>query len=1763
MDVSRLKRKRTVVRSSTTKLINDITDKRDSASIGELESNLDLLSLKERSLKELDEEIHTVIEVEELEDDVASAESYAEKIIVAKSEVRSWIKDLKSGNEKAAATAATRQTDPRQQAETSMTPVPPVQVVRLPKLEISKFGGELRKWQGFWSQFNSTIHSNPTLSKIDKFKYLNSYMTAKAAAAIAGLDLSEANYDVALTILQERFGRKEMIIEEHMSRLLHVKPVQDVRNLDKLRGLVDEVQTEVRSLAALGVSASTYGVLLLTVLKKAVPADLCLEYYRRHDETKEGSEVETFLLFLRKEVETREKIQAADSRHREPTAAPNRHKSGFKGSHAPSAALLNAVTDKDSTGCVFCRSSNHDAGSCDSRMSVSEKRELLKRDNRCFRCTRKGHRSKECRTARWLKCASCGGKHLTTLCDPNMSGADNTAKENATVTTVTEPKTVLQSSLDARNHGSQVFLQTAKAWAEGQQKRTLVRLLLDGGSQRTFIRSDLSKNLQLKVLGEEELNIFTFGGAEAARHTKSRRVELWLRSQHDRTEVRVEALEVPCICADLMPVPSDADVLRMLEEGMKVADVSHGDHSDEGIGLLIGADFYWAVVTGSVRRLAPKLMAVDTAFGWTLQGEVGTTRSTAICSTATSVMRASVSEETDKDIASQLRSFWELEHLGINETERVCPEDAVLQHHKETVRFEDGRYKVSFPWKPTATELSDNQECAARRLKSLTTRLSKSEHLMQEYDTSIRDYIKKGFAEEVKENKDSTSPLYYMPHQAVVRHDSQTTKLRVVFDASSSTNNRPSLNDVLESGPNLNPELIDVLTRFRTHNIAIVADIEKAFLQISLAKTDRSAVRFLWYERTPKIGEELPPVVTYQMTRVPFGVTSSPFLLAATLHHHLRNLPEQYDGTADILRSHLYVDDLVTGVDSREQATKLCQEATTIMGQAGMKLHKWMSNDAELLNSLEQGAVQQQYNDFGHAAAAKVLGVGWNPQSDVFEYRLTALIDFLSARVDNKRFVLQVSARIFDPFGFLSPTTVNVKMMFQRLWELGVKWDEPLPSSLQTEWDQWCSELPLIQQITVPRMIAADFGDDQTKKVLHVFCDASPKAYGAVAYIVTTSAAGEVGVSLIMARTRVAPLKRLSLPRLELMGALIGARLCQCLVKTLRMEHARVRLWTDSTVAMYWIKGSASRWKPFVANRVTELQTLTNPEDWGHCPGADNPADLLTRGILPSALVQSALWWRGPQWLLNDESGWPMLGNQASQQADSYKEEMRVAAMPVMSPSQDPILNLKDHSSFNRILRVTAWVLRFVDNTRKKDEKRKGSLTAEEIITSEKYWLATIQKEAFGDDISNLLTQRPLSKKSPVYLFNPYIDEDGLMRVGGRLHFSQNSESTKHPIVLPGDHPFTSLLIQREHLRLLHSGVRDTLAQLRESYWILRGRQVVKKVVNQCLKCRKQSCPPASEQVAPLPADRVTQGNPFDVVGVDFAGPLMCRESGGTKKCYIALFTCAVTRAVHLELVSDLSAAAFLLAFKRFVARRGMCTTVYSDNALTFKRSSRDLKLMFDSLQSEETLSYFADHRIRWKYIVERAAWWGGFWERLVRSVKVSLRKVLGRSSLNFEELTTILNEVEAVINSRPLTFVYSEADEPEPLSPGHFLVGRKLTALPPHRLPAATSPGGQQLVRRWRYRSTIADNFWRRWRKEYLLELRSAHLSKPTVSSGLQAGDLVLLKEDHLKRHLWKTGRITETFKGRDGLVRSCKLRLPGGAEVRRPIQLLYPLEP
>lgn len=894
------------------------------------------------------------------------------------------------------------------------------------------------------------------------------------------------------------------------------------------------------------------------------------------------------------------------------------------------------------------------------------------------------------------------------------------------------------------------------------------------------------------------------------------------------------------------------------------------------------------------------------------------------------------------------------------------------------------------------------------------------------------------------------------------------------------------------------------------------------------------------------------------MTRVPFGATCSPFLLAATLRHHLKAVEEKFPRTAKILSDNLYVDDFVTGADSVEEAERIIRESQTILEMGGMNLRKWRSNHPEIIASLaETESAQKTLPELG---PTKILGVEWRPDTDDFVFEMPALIGFLASRQDTKRFLLQASARIFDPFGFLSAITITAKVMFQNLWERGTAWDEKLPSDLQETWDKWCQQLPQLRQISVPRILARKLRDARTKSELHIFCDASPKAYGAVAYIKAQNEEGEITIVLLMAKARVAPLKRLSLPRLELMGALIGARLASYLTEQLNVNDISVHCWTDSTVALSWIKSSALRWKPFVSNRVQEIQTLTDPTVWKHCPGKENPADLLTRGILPAELVGRKDWWTGPEWLKREERSIMVSDIQESQLC--MAEERAVQILHTITQSTpEPLMNLEDHSSLTRVLRVTAWVRRFIHNCRSQS-KLTGELTAEEVSAAEKIWQKACQLDTFGNDIHALRAARSLDQGSSVIALNPFLDADGIMRVGGRLQYSTEEENAKHPVILSPSHPFTRLLISWEHRRLLHAGVRDTLSQLRERYWIIRGRQAIKSVIRRCLPCQKQSCRAAEEPTAPLPPYRVTQADPFETTGIDFAGPIFYNDNGSEHKAYIALFTCATTRAVHLELVRDLSAKSFLMAFKRFVSRRGICKTVLSDNALTFKRASRDLYQMFHAIKGSEVQSFFSAHRISWKFIVERAAWWGGFWERMVRTVKATLRRVLGRSCLDYDSLSTVLAQAEAAVNSRPLTFVSSDAGELMPLTPAHFLIGRRLTSLPPFRETAEVKSTAETQTRLWRRRTGLVDSFWQRWRREYLLQLRSAHVIKPGSGRGIRKGDIVLLGDDRAPRQMWKMCRVSETFPGRDGRIRACRIILPNQRELRRPIQALYPLE-
>ena len=953
-------------------------------------------------------------------------------------------------------------------------------------------------------------------------------------------------------------------------------------------------------------------------------------------------------------------------------------------------------------------------------------------------------------------------------------------------------------------------------------------------------------------------------------------------------------------------------------------------------------------------------------------------------------------------------------------------------------------------------------------------------------------------------------PVHVLPHHAVYKKD----KIRVVFDAAAG--HPKALNDCIRTGPNLIADLTGILLRFRFNRIGITADLEKAFLQLSLHPADRDVTRFLW----KKNASDTAPT-TYRMTRVVFGVNASPFLLQATIRRHLHLFESSDQETVGRLIRDIYCDDLITSVTSEEEARQLKERTVQIFSDAKMNMTKWTM-------SLQKLADLQE---FGDGQERKVLGVSWVPSSDELVVTTSQLAQLGSCMPETKRTILKIAAKFYDPIGLLTPLLVRAKMMLKNLWRSRRGWDQDITDEVKGSWRKWLYELQELDKFTVPRSYGLTTGGPYQ---LHVFCDASKDAYAAVVYMRTENQGQPGSTTLLISKSRLSPSQEMTIPRLELTAALIGSRLLAYVKEQLTEPPQKSFLWTDSMVTLCWIRSDAERWGVYVKNRIREIQALTASDIWSHCPGNENPADLPSRGSTAERL-SSYLWLHGPRWLSQDASCWPQGESSGPEPRECQTEEKKRTLLVISSAAEaegylfDPV----SCSTLEHLLRVTGWVKRWTHNCQN-ESKRRGPLSAEEIQEAMNHWIRSAQS-AFRDEITALQKGQPLPLRSRLRSLMPEM-EGGILRKGGRLQETLLTEEEKHPIILPPDHHLVQLLAEDTHRRLCHAGTQQVLAALRDKFWILRGRQVVRSSLRRCPNCAIFRAQPLSQLPAPLPSSRTNPSRPFSHTGVDLGGPLIVRGAGRQQKdkLYFAVFTCAVTRALHLELVSSQTTEDFMKAYRRFSARRGKPLVMMSDNARNFKGAARML----------------AVEGVTWHFIVERAPWWGGFWERMIGLTKFAFRRTLGRALLGKEELETVLCNIESAINARPLTAVSDDPEDPRPLRPVDFL-----------QCPVGDESAGSEEDLRGRlwYHKTVASHLWRRWQREYLRNLRDFQQASPVTEANV--GDLVLIEGDQRNRLTWKTGVIQQLHPGRDGRVRAVTLRTADG-DRRRPVQRLYLLE-
>lgn len=1003
--------------------------------------------------------------------------------------------------------------------------------------------------------------------------------------------------------------------------------------------------------------------------------------------------------------------------------------------------------------------------------------------------------------------------------------------------------------------------------------------------------------------------------------------------------------------------------------------------------------------------------------------------------------------------------------------------------------------------------------------------------------------------EPVPDSEVGSSPAFYLPHHGVLREQSETTKLRVIFNGSSRTDNGISLNDILYSGAKLQTEIADVLLWFRLHQYVFSTDITKMYRQIMVHPEDRDLQRIYWHDAEGQLR-------SYRLTTVTYGLNCAPFLALRVLQQLIEDEGHRFPRAVLPMSRGRYVDDVFGGAESLNEAKEIIHQLKQLSSAGGFPLQKWNSNCPELLRYLSILPSDSSTPVELEASCVKVLGLYWQPNSDSFQFTSGAT----PSRTITKRAVLSEIAQLYDPLGFIAPVVICAKIFIQELWIAKVEWDEPLPPEIKKRWENFRQQLPSLNNLKIPRWLHVSSAIKSIE--LHGFSDASHLAMAAVVYIRVTTNLDEVYVTLVCAKTKVAPLKQLTIPRLELTAALLLSRLISNTKCALDLTECPIFLWTDSAVTLTWISANPARWKDFIRNRVTVIQEIVPSASWKFVPGKENPADCTTRGVNANLLEQHPLWWTGPPWLSKSSSAWPMISTSTS---NTNLEERTRHVLTINYDSQAPQWDLlKRYSSLIRLFRITSLCRRAAARFRSKtSEPLDSPLTPLALQQSRNFWIKQIQNSCFRREIEALSRGENLLKSSSLIRLTPFLDTFGLLRVGGRLQHATLDYDIKHPFILPRQSSFTTLVIADAHLSTLHGGTQVTLAYTRQTYWILGGRAPIRSFILRCVRCARYCKIRAQQLMGQLPIARVTPSRSFLHTGVDYAGPISIKTWRGraakSYKGYLAIFVCFSTSAVHLEIVTDYTTEAFLAAYKRFTSRRGICASLYSDCGTNFVGADAELRRRFNSTSQElkELATLIATNGTEWRFNPPSAPHFGGKWEAAVKSTKFHLRRVIGDSMLTYEELSTLLAQIEAILNSRPLCPLTEDGDDYAALTPGHFLIGEALTTIPEPNL--IDKPSSR--LNRWQLIRQKAELFWKRWKSECLQRYQA--ISKwYHPSTQIKEGSLVLMIDDRYAPAKWPLARVVQLHPGEDGLNRVVTLRT-STAQFKRPITKICVLPP
>ena len=759
---------------------------------------------------------------------------------------------------------------------------------------------------------------------------------------------------------------------------------------------------------------------------------------------------------------------------------------------------------------------------------------------------------------------------------------------------------------------------------------------------------------------------------------------------------------------------------------------------------------------------------------------------------------------------------------------------------------------------------------------------------------------------------------WYLSHFAVIKPDKETTKTRIVFDASAAQNGI-SLNDIIHQGLKLQRDLVNVLMRFRRYPVVIIGDISEMYLQVKVKGEDRSLFRFLWRY----LDEKKSPVI-HEFTSIMFGMNAAPFAVQYVVRDNPKKHQTEYPLEAETVLESTYMDDTMDSSKTEGDAMYLYEELKKLWKVCGMKSHKWLSNSRKVLDQIpiEERAKKIDIKD-NILPSLKTLGIVWIAEEDKFT--------FLSNNVDDgfnytKRNFLKKISTLFDPLELLAPFTIRSKILMQETWNAGIDWDEKVPDKIKQKMKKWFQELQMLDLIKVDRCVRESEEQIETNISIHAYSDASEVAYGAAVYLAVQYQNGDIS-KLVTGKTKVAPLAVVSIPRLELMAATLSLHLANTVAEVYKIDPMKVNYWTDSMNVLWWVRNHSRKFKPFVENRISEIQSLSSPEKWNHLKTKENPADLLSRGMSAKDLAKINLWWYGPETLKDKNE--VLIKTEIERSSEVHEEKgNQMVMMAIMQSDTESLWRLspKCHSSLKRLIRICAWVIRFITNVRRLvNAKINGELLPSEVKDAEDWLIRSTQEESFAEEYKLLKTGKSISNSSTLICLQPIMDDYGNMRCNSRI---VNAEflpvETRYPVILPRTSGVTKLIIKQCHEDGYHStGTNHTIATLSAKYWIILAREAIREVEKDCVVCRRRKAELATQVMAPLPDVRLKMSlQPFTNAAVDYAGPFITIQGRSIRRAkrYLCLFTCLNTHAIHLEMSFKMDTNSFLNAFSRMTS---------------------------------------------------------------------------------------------------------------------------------------------------------------------------------------------------------------------------------------------------